>query len=313
MLAFYSYLIVMISMTLITDFSSILLDTSDNTIILPRPVSGRTLYLARLIHILLYLSQLAIGLSIAPSFAVFFNYGAVALLPFLSLIVFGVLIALLLTNAAYLFILRFSSEEKLRNIINYFQIAMAVLLMAGYQILPRVSNAVGFDSTSFEISWWYLLVPPVWLATTMDGIYNGIADAKHITMAVCATVVPVAGLYFVSKYLTPVFNKKLGALIAENHVKTKRLVAKTWLSKVSGLINRSGVERASFELVYRLLGRDRKIKLKIYPTIGYLVVFGIAWYMNKAIVTSVVEHSADTRYHIILFYLPFIITQVRLS
>src|SRR6187455_2300058 len=37
MIIFFSYIMVMISMTLITDFSSILLDTSDNTIILPKP------------------------------------------------------------------------------------------------------------------------------------------------------------------------------------------------------------------------------------------------------------------------------------
>src|SRR5688500_17755417 len=46
MLMFFTYIMVMIIMTLITDFSSILLDTSDNTIILPRPVDSRTLFIA---------------------------------------------------------------------------------------------------------------------------------------------------------------------------------------------------------------------------------------------------------------------------
>ncbi|MEO5979526.1 MAG: hypothetical protein ABIQ21_20330 [Chryseolinea sp.] len=311
MVTFFSYLIIMIGMTLITDFSSILLDTSDNTIILPRPVSGRTLYIARLIHIMLYLSQLTIGLSIVPSLAVYFSYGAGALFSFLVLIVCGVLIALLLTNAAYLLILRFSSEENLRSIINYFQIAMAVLLMAGYQILPRAGSAIGFDSTEFHISWWYLLVPPVWLAATMESVYYGIVDAKHIAMAFCAIVVPSAGTYVVSKYLTPLFNKKLGALVVDREIKTKKLVSKSWLKNISRLINRSVVERASFELVYRIVGRDRKIKLKIYPTIGYMFVFGLAWFLNdKSAVASVLEHSTDTRYHVVLFYLPFFIVQV---
>ena len=70
MIVFYTYIMVMISMTLITDFSSILLDTSDNTIILPRPVDSRTLFAARLTHILLYLGQLGLGLTVIPAIVV---------------------------------------------------------------------------------------------------------------------------------------------------------------------------------------------------------------------------------------------------
>ena len=69
MLVFFTYIMVMISMTLITDFSAILLDTSDNTIILPRPVDSRTLFAARQIHILLYLGQMAVALSVIPATA----------------------------------------------------------------------------------------------------------------------------------------------------------------------------------------------------------------------------------------------------
>ena len=45
MILFHSYVIFMMAMTLITDFSSVLLDTTDNQIILPRPVNRRKHYL----------------------------------------------------------------------------------------------------------------------------------------------------------------------------------------------------------------------------------------------------------------------------
>src|SRR6478609_1286718 len=45
---YHSFLIVMIMMLLISDFSSVLLDTSDNTIILPRPISSKTFFAARI-------------------------------------------------------------------------------------------------------------------------------------------------------------------------------------------------------------------------------------------------------------------------
>ena len=59
----HTYIIFMMAMTLVTDFATVLLDTTDNQVILPRPVSSKTLFMARLVHILLYLLQFTIALS----------------------------------------------------------------------------------------------------------------------------------------------------------------------------------------------------------------------------------------------------------
>jgi len=152
LIVFFSYIIVMVAMTLITDFSSILLDTSDNTIILPRPVSGQTLFAARLTHILLYLGQLAIGLTIFPALVVIIKYGFLLFAVFLLAVALSVLTAVFVTNAFYLLVMQFASEEKLKNIINYFQILMAVLIMGGYQILPRIMERMDIASYEFEIT-----------------------------------------------------------------------------------------------------------------------------------------------------------------
>src|SRR5687767_13323510 len=39
---YHAYLMVMVTTTLISDFSAVLLDTSDNTIVLPRPITAKT-------------------------------------------------------------------------------------------------------------------------------------------------------------------------------------------------------------------------------------------------------------------------------
>lgn len=313
MVIYYAYFIIMIVLTMVTDFSSILLDTSDNTIILPRPVSGRTLYIARLIHILLYLGQLSFGLCIAPAIAVGYTFGVGILIPFLVLTVLAILMALLITNAAYLLIMRVVSEERLRTIINYFQIVMTVLLMSGYQIFLRSAGIDKIGSTEFEVSWWHLLLPPVWLAAPLEMVHTGVADIRHIVMTLCGLIIPVAGLYLVTVYLTPLFNKKLGVLVVDKKGGIKKPESANWLSKISRVINRTPVERASFELVYRLFSRDRKMKLKVYPTIGYMLVLGIAWSLNnKAGIASLLEHPQQSKYHVALFYLPFLLMQVAL-
>src|SRR5690349_20175806 len=54
LIIFHAYLLFMMAMTLITDFSSVLLDTADTLVILPKPVNSRTLFMSRFVHIFIY-------------------------------------------------------------------------------------------------------------------------------------------------------------------------------------------------------------------------------------------------------------------
>jgi hypothetical protein len=314
MIVFFSYIIVMISMTLITDFSSILLDTSDNTIILPRPVNGQTLFAARLTHILLYLGQLAIGLSLLPALVVIIKYGIVLFVFFLLAIVLSVLTAVFLTNTFYLLVMQFASEEKLKNIINYFQIIMAISIMGGYQILPRVMERMDIEQYIFEVHWWHFLLPPVWMAGAMESIHFHLLDGAHIGLTFCALVLPVTGAYLVNKYLSPVFSKKLGSMGASSEqmqkVKTEK---ESFVDKISTWITSNPFEQGAFDVIYKILGRDRKLKLKIYPAFGYILVFGLIFMMQgKKDFADTWHNLPNTEYHIVLIYLTFMVLQVAL-
>lgn len=314
MIVFFSYIMVMIAMTLITDFSSILLDTSDNTIILPRPVDGRTLFVSRVTHILLYLGQLAIGLSLVPAIVVLIKYGTVLFLFFLLAIVFSIITSVFITNALYLLILQFSSEEKLKNIINYFQIFMAVAIMGGYQILPRIMERLDMQTFIFEIQWWNFLLPPVWMAGALETVEFSVPDANHIGLTLCAIVIPPAGAYLVNKYFTPIFNRKLGALGGgvEQVEKVRREKASV-LDNLSRWITYTPSEHGAFDLIYKILGRDRKIKLKIYPAFGYIIVFGLIFMLRgKEDLTTTWINLPNTDYHLMLLYLSFMVLQVAL-
>ena len=312
MVLFFSYVIVVVSMTLITDFSSILLDTSDNTIILPRPVDGRTLFIARITHIMLYLGQLGIGLALVPAAAVFAKYGGIMLMGFLVLTVLSIMTAVFLTNAIYLVILQFSSEEKLKNIINYVQIGMAVGIMGAYQILPRIMERLDIPAFVFKVKWWSFLLPPIWMAASLETIELRIVDAGHMAMVMCAVVIPPLGLYLVNKYLTPVFSRKLGVIGIDVQEKTKpRSTATRFADSVSRWVTQTPAERGAFSLVFKTLGRDRKIKLKIYPAFGYIAVFGVIFIMRgKEAFGTTLQNLPDSQYHLALLYLTFMILQV---
>lgn len=314
LIVFFSYIIVMISMTLITDFSSILLDTSDNTIILPRPVNGQTLFAARLTHILLYLGQLAIGLSILPAVVIIIKYGFVLFLFFLAATALSVLTAVFLTNTLYLVIMQFASEEKLKNIINYFQIVMAVLIMGGYQILPRMMERMDIESYVFEIQWWHFLLPPVWMAGALESIHFHLFDVAHIALLFCAVVLPLAGAYIVNTYLSPVFSKKLGSMAASTEqVEKDKKEKESLMERLSSHITGNPLEQGAFDVIYKILGRDRKIKLKIYPSFGYILIFGLIFMMQgKKDIVETWHNLPNTEYHIMLIYLTFMVLQVAL-
>lgn len=314
MIVFFSYIMVMVAMTLITDFSSILLDTSDNTIILPRPVDSRTLFVSRVIHILLYLGQLTLALCLIPAVAVFMKYGGLMLSAFIFAILLSVITSVFMTNAIYLLILQFASEEKLKNIINYFQIVMAVVIMGGYQILPRILERIDMQTFVFDIQWWSFLIPPIWMAVALEIIQTGLLDGEHIALASLAVIVPPVGTYVVNKYLTPIFNRKLGALSGDaDRVKKEKKEAHSFLDDISKWITFSSTERASYDLIFKILGRDRKIKLKIYPAFGYVVIFGLIFIVRgKDDFGTTWENLPNTEYHLMLLYLSFMVLQVAL-
>lgn len=314
MMLFFSYLIVMIIMTLITDFSSILLDTSDNTIILPRPVDGRTLFAARTTHILLYLSQMVIGLTLFPMLTVGMKYG-VSVLPFFLLnIVLATATAIVLTNAFYLLLMQFANEEKLKNIINSFQIVMAIFVMGGYQLLPRVMERLDLENYVFNIAWWNFLLPPAWFAVAMETVYQQVFDIGHLALSSCALIIPVGSGWLVNRYLTPVFNRKLSglnhadAITPPSHSEKKSIQL---TDKLASVITSNKLERGAFEFIYKILGRDRKLKLKVYPAYGYVLIFGII-FMFKGSEDIITTWAAlpNTSYYIVLIYLTFMIIQM---
>lgn len=55
---YFTFLLTVITLMLITDFSNVLFDSRDKYILFPRPVNDRTLVLARLLHVFIYLFRI---------------------------------------------------------------------------------------------------------------------------------------------------------------------------------------------------------------------------------------------------------------
>ncbi len=316
MTIYHSYLITMVSLTLVSDFSSVLLDTSDNTIILPRPVSSKTILAARITHIVIYLTQITFALSIGSIIFSFLKFGWIIGILILLTTALSLLFSLILTNGLYLLLMRFTSEDKLKNIINYFQIAMTFLMMGAYQILPRIMSKSVLTDSSFSLSWWSALVPPIWMAGLLDIFYSHTLDVLHLICALFAIGFSIVAAILMSNYFSATFGKKLADLGTTNVVLhlTKNKKNKNPLTFLGNIITKQGIERASFNLVAAAMARDRKLKLKIYPSIGSLFIIIIVILFNgKDSFKTTLTNLPHLSLHIFIIYSVFLVIQTILT
>ena len=282
----FAYIMALCAMTLISDFSSVILDSSDNQIILPRPVSSRTLWLARIVHITSYLFAIALSLSAVGILVIGYRFGALAGLLFLVMSLLSAVLMVFLTNVFYLVLMQFISEEKLREVINYFQIVMAVLFYGGYQLLPRLMDRQTMLSEALEHQWWHFAVPPMWMAGAVEVFVRPVIDQTHLIYFSLALLMPFAGLWFMNRFLTLDFTQKLSSIDQESGFasssqsdQSARQTQSGWIDRVSDWITTTPLERAAFTFTWRVTGRDRKFKLKTYPQLG----FGLAYVVVMSI------------------------------
>lgn len=276
----FAYIMALCAMTLISDFSSVILDSSDNQIILPRPVGSRTLWLARIVHITSYLFAIALSLSVVAVLIMASRFSALAGLLTLALSLLSAVLMVFLTNVFYLILMRFISEEKLREVINYFQIVMAIVFYGGYQFLPRLVGSGEALTQPVHYQPWHYLVPPMWMAGAVETVVRPVFDATHLIFLVLALSMPFTGLWFMNRFLTTDFTQKLSGIDQENRPLQATDSAQAVRSNRSSLVERlsdwfttNPLERAAFAFTWRVTNRDRKFKLKTYPQLG----FGLAY------------------------------------
>ena len=274
MVMIHGYVLFMMAMTLITDFSSVMLDTADNLVILPRPVTGKTLFVSRLVHILVYLLQFSLALTFFPIIFAFIQFGPVVGLCMILTLGLTVVFAVFLTYLLYGIILRFANEEKIKDIISWFQIFMTVFFAVGYQVIPRLINLEDLKIT-LPLHWYAYLAPPVWMAMTLQAIREMHFDAIHLLMLICAVLIPAFTFWVMIKFLAPSFSKKLGAMGNDTRIsKRPKSTEKILLSqKLSQLLSTNKTEQAGFELTRIMTSRDKNFKVQFYPSFAYILVF----------------------------------------
>jgi len=285
---YFSFYIFVLASTLITDFTSVLIDVRDNMIILPKPINDKTFVLARLLHIIIHVSKIVIPMSLPGMIFIAVMHGARGLFPFIFLILSATLFTIFLINAMYILILRLTTPQKFKSIISYFQIGFAIVFYGGYQLVPRLINKAALAGYSVSSSTWALFAPSYWLAGSWQFMKGPDYTAFGFVCLLISIVLPVFSIWIVITYFAPSFNQKLSMISGSEGesvpVKTgKNQVLSTtssYITHISDWITTKGVERMSFLFTWKMTSRSRDYKMKVYPTFGYLLVYIVLMFIN---------------------------------
>lgn len=264
----YGMLTFFIMTSMISDFSTVLLDIRDRNILFTKPVNQKTISTAKIIHVIIYLSFLTIAFVGIPLIVSLFTKGILFFFLFGVNIILIDLFIVVLTAFIYMFILKFFDGEKLKDIINYVQIGLSLTIMIGYQILVRSFEFMNF-TISFEPNWWHLFVFPIWFGANTELLLNGNFEPLIILFSVLSVVIPIISILIYIK-LTPVFEYNLQKLSYHGKPKEKR---KSKIGQIFiRIICRSKEERTFYRFASLMMKNEREFKLKVYPSLGFSVI-----------------------------------------
>lgn len=252
----------------ISDFSSVLLDVRDKNIIGTKGVDNKTINAAKLTHICYYifLTSLALSwLAIIGSFKSGILIGVIFILELIVIDIFMVVITALL----YLLILKFFDGEKVKDIINFVQIGLTIIMTISYQFLGRMFDIVDINIV-YKSNIWNLILPPMWFASPLHAIDGGKINEIIIILIVLALIVPVIAISLYIKN-TSKFEDSLSKL---NIVKDSEKEKKHRLFyRIGKWTCRNNEEKAVYDLSSSIIKREREFKLMTYPSLGFNIVF----------------------------------------
>jgi len=303
----HTFIMAMMALMIIAEFTTILFDTSENAIIQPLPIKGNTISLTRNVHVFIYLVTIALSLSFLSIIVAIYKFGFFSGLIYLFTIFLNVLFTLFLANILYLGIMRIASGERVKNILMYFQIFMAIFFMGGYQIAIRMVDRVAIVDMVLSVHWYTYLLPPAFFSGLIEALTMTNFDQSHLIFIAEALLLPPIAIYFTGKFLTPVFNRKLIDLEQGDRVSKVNIThsgKSLWYCFMSSIFVSRPDEKAAFRLIWKMTGRERQFKQTFFPSIGIIIIIIAMQFLNKH--SSLSQMTQGDNYLLLLYFCTFV-------
>ncbi|GAB2699259.1 hypothetical protein GCM10027037_24750 [Mucilaginibacter koreensis] len=284
---YFFIFMVLLSLTMISDFTTVLLDTRDQYIILPRPVDDRTLAVSRIMHIGVYIFKLAMLQGLPAVLLIGFKDGLLSVPLLFVQIIEATFFTVFMVNLIYLVLMRLVTPEQFKGVISYFQIAFSVIIFGSYYLLPRLIDMKELAQFKVLDHAWAYALPPVWIGALNEVlIHPGRSNIVTSLLAIAGLVVPLLGLWLVAKVLAPGFNRRL-AVVATSDGKQQQQpltagkpLKSDFRDKMANIIAPDPAENAGFKITWKMAARMREFKIKVYPAFAYVPIYFLYFALN---------------------------------
>lgn len=273
----FGIIIFILMTTMISDFSTVLLDLRDKVMLNTRPIDNRTIQAAKTIHVLIYMVSITCAFVAIPVFVSLFSQGPLFALLFVCVLIFVSLFVVVLTALLYLLVLKFFDGERLKDIINYVQIILSIGIFLGYQLVGR-SIEFTREGFMYQFDWWHLFIPAFWFGAPFELLLREGSSTPLIGLSILALLVPVISLMMYVKMM-PSFERNLQKLLTHSSKSKKkwRGFADFWAK----ILCRTKEEKAMFRFAGLMMEKDREFKLKVYPGLALSLFIPFLFLVNE--------------------------------
>ncbi|WP_432404673.1 hypothetical protein [Wukongibacter sp. M2B1] len=300
--------------TMISDFSSVLLDIKDKNILMSKPIDSRTINMAKMIHIFIYIFTITMVIAGPSLIAGTVKYGVKFFLIFSFDLFLSSTLIIFLTSMLYYLILKFFDGEKLKDIINYVQIILSIVIIVGYQFIGRMFDVFEYEMV-FNPKWWTYFIPPAWFASPFEIFIGGNIGSHYIFLGLLSILVPIMSLIIYVKVIIPYFEKNLSKL-NNNSAKRSRFIDKrdTIDRMFSKIFCFEKTESLFFRFTQRMISNERKLKLRIYPNMAFgaaipLIIIFRTIGKDKGF-SEVIAEIARSKFYLFTYFTVFLLSSL---
>ena len=164
MTVLFALIFVMLLTCFITDFSSVILDTYDRHIIGITDVKDITLNMAKIVHIVIYISIMSLSISAFSILMILMVYNIGFCLLFILCMILMDFLLIMMTSVIYYLLIKIFKGEKLKDVLNLFQIFMILVFSIMYYLITSSLSDIQINYT-FSIKAYDLFIPFMWFAS----------------------------------------------------------------------------------------------------------------------------------------------------
>jgi hypothetical protein len=269
-----------VGFNILVEYQQILLAPSDVEVLYWRPIASRVLFVARILHVLLYVNILSTALLAVPSIVVAWGAPHAAVTTWLAFCVAGLLnatAATAFTVLLYSLLLRHVQGQRLHDALATLQVVMGIIIVIGYQAVgPALERAqLAGDS---QAPGWLAALPAAWFAVlpTVVGWGPGVAPLSSFALGVGVTV---ACALYTARILAPAAIARLADVAADPvpsdtaSMRARRGFAlipevprlQRWFG---ACVARNPLKKAGFDFFLANLRGDRRLKVTLLPVVA---------------------------------------------